>query len=54
MGSNGDAAPRLKDAVVEDYDIVYKETLRYMRILFHECRLIHADLSEYNLLYYSE
>lgn len=52
MGSNGEAAPRLKDAEVDNYEIVYKETLRYMRILFHDCKLIHADLSEYNLLYY--
>lgn len=54
MGTNGDAAPRLKDAIVENYENVYKETLRYMRILFHDCKLIHADLSEYNLLYYQE
>lgn len=25
-----------------------------MRILFQECKLIHADLSEYNMLYYNQ
>ena len=54
MGMDGHAAPRLKDAAVENYELVYKETLRYMRILFHDCKLIHADLSEYNLLYYED
>lgn len=54
MGRDGVAAPRLKDAAVENYELIYKETLRYMRILFHDCKLIHADLSEYNLLYYED
>lgn len=25
-----------------------------MRILYQECRLIHADLSEYNMLYWED
>ena len=34
MGSNGEAAPRLKDATVDNYENVYLKTLTYMRILF--------------------
>ena len=52
-GTDGRAYPRLKDAVVEDdiYPILYNQILRDMRIMYRECRLIHADLSEFNLLY---
>jgi len=47
------AYPRLKDATVEDdvYPILYKQILRDMRIMYQTCRLVHADLSEFNLLY---
>jgi RIO kinase 1 len=52
---NDRAYPRLKDAVVEDdvYPMLYNQLLRDMRIMYHDCRLIHADLSEFNLLYAS-
>jgi RIO kinase 1 len=50
--ADGRAYPRLKDAVVEDdvYPILYKQVLRDMRIMYQTCRLVHADLSEFNLL----
>lgn len=53
---NGDeaiAAPRLKDAQLTDDEIkdCYIEVIKLMRRLFIECKLVHADLSEYNLLY---
>lgn len=25
-----------------------------MRILFQDCKLVHADLSEYNMLYFDD
>lgn len=59
MGFIGDKkgwpAPRLRDAGIEDvnvFDSLYIDLLTYMRIMYHVCRLVHADLSEYNLLYY--
>jgi RIO kinase 1 len=54
----GVPAPRLKDVVFEDADAdarwraSYLEVLGYMRIMYQTCRLVHADLSEYNLLYH--
>lgn len=55
--NNGRAAPRLKDVFFDGEDApakwrsVYIEVLAYMRILLHECKLVHADLSEYNMLW---
>ncbi|CAH1761052.1 7045_t:CDS:10 [Entrophospora sp. SA101] len=52
---NGWAYPRLKDANIKSdiYPELYYQIIKNMRIMFHKCRLVHADLSEYNLLYNS-
>jgi len=31
---------------------MYRECVLIMRTMFHKCRLVHADLSEYNILYF--
>ncbi|KGO77534.1 RIO kinase [Penicillium italicum] len=58
--SKGLGAPRLKDV---DFNIpepetrwraLYIELLGYMRVMYQTCRLVHADLSEYNILYHKE
>ncbi|KAI2481913.1 Serine/threonine-protein kinase RIO1 [Pyrenophora tritici-repentis] len=57
----GKAAPRLKDVRFEGltseeedakWTDLYLEMLAYMRIMYQTCRLVHADLSEYNVLYH--
>ena len=62
LGNNkGWPAPRLRDFEFEGTDPdelaakwrdVYIQLLSYMRIMYQTCRLVHADLSEYNLLYH--
>lgn len=57
IGKDGVAAPRLKDALnlfetKEDFDKVYSDIIIIMRTMFRQCRLVHADFSEYNLLYH--
>jgi RIO kinase 1 len=62
LGNNkGWPAPRLRDfefeaetqeEVAAKWRDVYITLLGYMRILYQTCRLVHADLSEYNLLYH--
>lgn len=55
--SDGTAAPRLKDAVMDgpqpedEWRSVYVQLLTHMRTMYQRCSLVHADLSEYNLLY---
>ncbi|PKY44960.1 hypothetical protein RhiirA4_515303 [Rhizophagus irregularis] len=46
------AYPRLKDAVIhsDKYPELYYQLIKNMIIMYHKCRLIHADLNEYNLL----
>lgn len=51
---DGWASPRLKDAealiMPDDWIRLYHELLATMRLMYHRCRLVHADLSEYNIL----
>lgn len=58
----GWAYPRLRDAALERTDAadvdrqwhdLYAQLLGIMRRLYQVCRLVHADLSEYNLLYHA-
>ncbi|KAI1957517.1 Serine/threonine-protein kinase rio1 [Ophidiomyces ophidiicola] len=56
--SKGLPAPRLKDVELQDADpetrwrALYMELIGYMRTMYQDCRLVHADLSEYNILYH--
>ncbi|KIJ62642.1 hypothetical protein HYDPIDRAFT_94239 [Hydnomerulius pinastri MD-312] len=50
----GWASPRLKDAEIpsSEYPSLYQELVLSMRRMYHQCKLVHADLSEYNILYH--
>jgi RIO kinase 1 len=48
----GKAAPRLRDANLEDWNQSYMQTMLIVRRMYQRCKLVHADLSEYNLLYH--
>ena len=56
IGEEGRAAPRLRNAELNQSQMrdCYSQVVRIMRRMFHECKLIHADLSEYNILYYQD
>lgn len=54
----GYAYPRLRDATISEegaenpWRSLYIQLLGVMRRLFRVCNLVHADLSEYNILYH--
>lgn len=52
IGVDGWPAPRLKDAniSVEKARELYYQCIRMVRDMYHLCHLVHADLSEYNIL----
>lgn len=55
IGRDAKAAPRLKEVGfggrVEEF---YRQTVDLMRDMYHKCKLVHADFSEYNLLYFED
>ena len=59
----GYAAPRLKEADLSElsdeeqqkkWHELYVQCLSYVRRMYQVCRLVHGDLSEYNILYHQE
>ena len=64
MGFLGDkkgwAAPRLRDVEIQGEDVdeqwrvLYLELLGLMKRMYQNCKLVHADLSEYNVLYHQK
>jgi RIO kinase 1 len=50
IGTDGLPAPRLRDAVVPDAKAFYAELVLQMRRMTVDARLVHGDLSPYNVL----
>ncbi len=50
IGKNGIRAPLLKETTLKDPKRVFKLLLTYLRRLYHKGGLVHADLSEYNIM----
>ena len=53
VGKDGWPSPRLKDATLSEKKLrkAYQQCVEMMRIMFQKCKLVHGDLSEYNILY---
>lgn len=50
IGENGVPAPLLKDAENIDYEEMFRKVVENVRILYCDAKIVHADLSEYNIM----
>ena len=52
IGSAEGAAPRVKDAPIDDPAAFYEELVREIGLMTRTAKLVHGDLSPYNTLYH--
>jgi RIO kinase 1 len=50
IGEAGIAAPRMKDHPPSNPSTTFKKILSYVKRLYRKAEIVHADLSEYNIL----
>ncbi len=52
IGENGVRAPLLKEIPLtrEEYEKIYGKVVEYMKLMYRKAGLVHADLSEYNIM----
>ena len=55
LGTNGWPSPRIRDAGLSEKRLreAYVQTIFIMRHMYQKCKLVHGDLSEYNLLWHN-
>jgi RIO kinase 1 len=52
IGDETGAAPRIRDAIVEDPAAMYEDLVRQVRTMLLDAHLVHGDLSPFNTLYW--
>jgi len=52
IGENGYPAPLLRETEVDNPEEIYYRLLEYVKLLYRRARLVHGDLSEYNVMIY--
>lgn len=50
IGKNGVRAPLMKEIILEDSEKTFRLLLTYLKRLYRKGGLVHADLSEYNVM----
>ena len=54
IGSAGIPSPQLRNVTADKPEEVYREIIRFIEDLYKKAGLIHADLSEFNILYHEK
>jgi len=52
IGNADGAAPRLRDALIEDPDALYRDLVTAIGHMVRDAKLVHGDLSPYNTLFF--
>lgn len=52
LGTQSSPAPMIKGVDGVDFETIFGQVMADMRTMYRDAKLIHADMSEYNLLYY--
>ena len=50
IGNNGVPAPLLKDVELDDYENMFHKVIENLKLLYCKAKIIHADMSEYNIM----
>ncbi|RLG20925.1 serine protein kinase RIO [Candidatus Micrarchaeota archaeon] len=50
IGENGEASPLLKDVKVKQPKALIDEVITFIQRMYSEIRLVHADISEFNIM----
>jgi len=50
LGTENSVLPRLKDVVPDEPKLLYKNIMNTVKVLYTDAKLVHADLSEFNIL----
>ena len=54
IGKKQNAAPLIREVKLKKPGKVYSEILDILSLMYNKANLVHADLSEYNILYYNK
>jgi len=54
IGEDGISAPLMKEVELPDPKQIFKKVLTYVKKLYKEAKLVHGDLSEYNVMIWKD
>ncbi|MEM2925155.1 MAG: serine protein kinase RIO [Methanocellales archaeon] len=54
IGKDGVAAPLLREAEIKKPKQIFQKVVENMKLLHQKAKLVHADLSEYNIMYFND
>lgn len=50
IGDEGVPAPLLKDVELDDYEDMFNKVIKNLKLLYCKAHIVHADMSEYNIM----